>query len=121
MGLHDATAACDRMLDRLRDLLRVHRAEIAAELAERAQRRRRAWLIVAAFFTVLDRPLSLAFSYFGVGTTDIAGDGSTACSRSRSSAGSGPRSPGATLLVAILAFLALTDRPHRLWRKVFDW
>jgi hypothetical protein len=121
MGLHDATAACDRMLDRLRDLLRVHRAEIAAELAERAQRRRRAWLIVAAFFTVLVAPLSLAFSYFGVGTTDIAGgDRHSLFSLSEFGWFWGSLA-GATLLIAILAFLALTDRPHRLWTKVFDW
>ena len=121
MGLHDATAACDRMLDRLRDLLRVHRAEIAAELAERAQRRRRAWLIVAAFFTVLVAPLSLAFSYFGVGTNDIAGgDRHSLFSLSEFGWFWGSLA-GATLLIAVLAFLALTDRPHRLWRRVFDW
>ncbi len=121
MGLHGATAACDRMLDRLRDLLRVHRADIAAELAERAQRRRRAWLIVAAFFTVLVAPLSLAFSYFGVGTTDIEGGNRHSLFSLSEFGWFWASLAGATLLIAVLAVLALIDRPHRLWRRVFDW
>ena len=121
IGLHDASAACDRMLDRLRDLLRVHRAEIAAELAQRAQRRRRAWLVVAGFFTVLVAPLSLAFSFFGVNTTDVGTGGREHSLFSLSEFGWfwGPVA-GATLVIAILAVLVLIDRPHRLWRWLFE-
>jgi hypothetical protein len=78
------------------------------------------WLVVAAFFTVLVAPLSLAFSFFGVNTTDVGGGARHSLFSLSEFGWFWGSITAATLVIAVLGFLVLTDRPHRLWQKVFE-